>query len=67
MLKPEDAEPPSTHSREAGMEPEKPPEEWLSRRGTAPLVDLIFGPGLEMADEVIERGDVLSVLAWTCA
>jgi hypothetical protein len=65
MLKPEDADRALEALADAGMKPEKPPEEWLYKvwDGNV-LIDLIFGPsGLEMTDEVIERGDLLSVLA----
>jgi hypothetical protein len=65
MLKPEDAEAALEALCETGMEAEKPPEEWLYKVWDGDvLIDLIFGPsGLEMTDEVIERGDTLSVLA----
>jgi hypothetical protein len=64
MIKPEDAERSLEALEAAGMTPEKPPEEWLLKAWDGDtLVDLIFGPsGLEMNDEVIARGDELSVL-----
>jgi hypothetical protein len=64
MIKPEDADRALEVLREEGMEPERPPEDWLVKAwddGT--LVDLIFCPkGMPIDDEVIERGEVLAVL-----
>jgi hypothetical protein len=65
MVKPCDAEEALRTLTETGMRPERPPEEWLFKlwRGDV-MIDLIFKPaGLEMTDEVIERADVISVLA----
>jgi hypothetical protein len=64
MIKPEDAERALDALQAAGMKAERPPEEWLLKAWDGDvLVDLIFGPkGLPMTDEVIERGDQLSVL-----
>jgi hypothetical protein len=64
MIKPEDAERALEALEAAGMKAERPPEEWLLKAWDGDvLVDLIFGPsGIEMTDEVIARGDVLSVL-----
>jgi putative nucleotidyltransferase-like protein len=64
MIKPEDAERALEALEAAGMKAERPPEEWLLKAWDGDvLVDLIFGPkGLPMTDEVIERGDDLSVL-----
>jgi hypothetical protein len=52
---------------EAGMRPEMPPEEWLYKAWDGEvLIDLIFHPrGLEVTDEVIERGELLHVLGIT--
>jgi hypothetical protein len=52
---------------DAGMRPEKPPEEWLYKAWDGDVqIDLIFHPrGLEVDDEVIERGDFLHVLGIT--
>jgi Uncharacterised nucleotidyltransferase len=52
---------------EAGMRPEKPPEEWLWKVWDGDvLIDIIFQPrGLEVTDEVIERGELLHVLGIT--
>jgi hypothetical protein len=65
MLKPEDAERALEVLCDAGMKAERPPEEWLYKVWDGDvLIDLIFGPsGIEMTDDVIERGDVLNVLA----
>ena len=64
MIKPEDAERALEALEGAGMKPERPPEEWLLKAWDGDtLVDLIFGPsGLEMDDEVIARGEDLTVL-----
>ena len=64
MIKPDDAERALEALAAAGMKPERPPEEWLLKAWDGDtLVDLIFGPsGLEMTDEVIARGEDLSVL-----
>jgi hypothetical protein len=67
VVKPEDAEAALAVLEEAGMRPEKPPEEWLFKAwdGDVPI-DLIFHPrGLEVSDEVVERGDWLHVLGIT--
>jgi hypothetical protein len=65
MVKPADAEAALNALAEAGMRPERPPEEWLYKAWqNEVLVDLIFRPsGLEITDEVLERGDVISVAA----
>jgi hypothetical protein len=64
MIKPEDAERALEALREEGMEPERPPEDWLVKAwddGT--LVDLIFCPkGMPIDDDVIARAEVRSVL-----
>jgi hypothetical protein len=63
MIKPADAESALTALVEGGFREERPPEQWLYKAWDGPtLVDLIFGPaGLEITDEVIARGDPLSV------
>jgi len=67
VIKPEHAE----HALEAlertGMRAEKPPEEWLYKAWDGEvLIDLIFHPrGLEVTDEVMERGELLHVLGIT--
>src|SRR5919197_3115171 len=65
MVKPEDAERALEVLTDIGMRPERPPEEWLFKAWDGDVqVDLIFAPkGLEMTDEVIERGEDLEVLA----
>src|SRR4051794_13656388 len=67
MLRPRDAERGLTALVEAGMRPERPPEEWLLKAWDGDvLVDLIFGPsGLEMTDDVFARAEEISVLAVT--
>jgi predicted nucleotidyltransferase len=64
MIKPEDAERALEALKAEGMKAERPPEEWLLKAWDGDvLIDLIFGPsGLEMNDEVIERGETLAVL-----
>jgi predicted nucleotidyltransferase len=64
MIRPQDAERALQALADAGMKPERPPEEWLLKAWDGDvLVDLIFGPkGLPMTDEVIARGDELAVL-----
>jgi hypothetical protein len=63
MIKPEDAEGALSALVEAGFREERPPEQWLLKAWDGEvLVDLIFGPsGLLMTDDVMGRGDRLSV------
>jgi predicted nucleotidyltransferase len=65
ILKPDDAERAAETLEAIGMRPEKPPEDWLLKVWDGDvLIDLIHHPsGLAVTDELIERGDVLSVLA----
>ncbi|HWO46737.1 MAG TPA: nucleotidyltransferase [Solirubrobacterales bacterium] len=65
MLKSEDAERAQGALAEAGMRPEQPPEQWLLKAYDGEiLVDLIFEPsGMRIDDEVIARGEELSVMA----
>jgi len=67
IIKPEDADRALSVLEDAGMRPEKPPEEWLHKAWDGDtLVDLIFAPrGLEVTDELIERGDLLHVIGIT--
>ena len=67
LIKPEDAERALAALEEAGLRPEKPPEEWLYKAWDGDvMVDLIFHPaGLEITDEVIERGEEREVEAMT--
>lgn len=65
MVKREDAERAQEALAEAGMRPETPPEQWLLKAWDGEiLVDLIFEPsGMRIDDEVLARGDELSVMA----
>ena len=67
LIKPEDAEEALAVLTAAGLRPERPPEEWLFKAYDGDvMVDLIFHPaGLEITDEVIERGEELEVEAMT--
>jgi hypothetical protein len=64
IIKPEDAERALEALQEAGMRPERPPEEWLLKAWDGDtLVDLIYCPkGLPVDDDLIARGEQLSVL-----
>jgi hypothetical protein len=64
MIKPENAERALQTLQEAGMRAERPPEEWLLKAWDGDtLVDLIYCPkGLPVDDELIARGEELSVL-----
>lgn len=63
MVKREDAERAQQALAEAGMRAERPPEQWLLKAWDGDvLIDLIFEPsGIRVSDEVIERGERLSV------
>jgi hypothetical protein len=65
MLKREDAERALEALEAAGMRRDDPPEEWLVKAWDGEvLVDLIFWPkGLPIDDEVIARGEEMSVLS----
>ena len=67
VVKEEDVERAVDVLAEAGMRPEKPPEEWLWKAWDGEvLIDVIFAPrGLEVTDEVIGRGEQLHVLGIT--
>jgi hypothetical protein len=67
LVKREDADRALEVLEQAGMRPEKPPEEWLYKAWDGDvLIDLIFHPrGIEVTDEVIGRGDMLHVLGIT--
>jgi hypothetical protein len=67
VVKEEDVERAVEVLAEAGMRPEKPPEEWLWKAWDGDvLIDVIFAPrGLEVTDEVIGRGEQLHVLGIT--
>lgn len=65
MVRPEDAEAALAALVDAGMRPERPPEEWLLKawRGDT-MVDIIFRPaGMEMTDAVFARAERIAVLA----
>lgn len=65
MIKPEHVEAALRALQEAGMRPERPPEEWLVKAWHGEvMIDLIFFPaGLEMTDEVFARADTIPVMA----
>jgi predicted nucleotidyltransferase len=65
MIKPDDAGRAVEVLSDAGMKPERPPEDWLLKVWDGDvLIDLIHRPsGIEMSDEVIARGDTLNVLS----
>jgi hypothetical protein len=67
LIKPGDADRALAVLEEAGLRPEKPPEEWLYKAWDGDtLVDLIFSPaGLDVDDELIERGEEREVEAMT--
>jgi hypothetical protein len=67
VIKPEDADRTLAVLEEAGMRIEKPPEEWLHKAWDGDvLIDVIFAPrGLDVTDEVIERGELLHVIGIT--
>jgi Uncharacterised nucleotidyltransferase len=64
MIRPRDIDRALEALREEGMRPERPPEDWLVKAwDDDTLVDLIFAPkGMEIDDDVLARGEVLSVL-----
>jgi Nucleotidyl transferase of unknown function (DUF2204) len=64
MVRPKHAEQALEALERAGMKPERPPEEWLMKAWDGEvLVDLISEPaGLELTDEVFERGERLRIL-----
>jgi predicted nucleotidyltransferase len=67
LVKPEDADKALNTLAEAGLRPERPPEEWLYKAYDGDvLVDLIFNPaGLDVDDELIARGEEREVEAMT--
>lgn len=67
VVRPEQAERALRALVEVGMRPQRPPEEWLYKAWDGDvLVDVIFQPrGLEVDDELIARGEQLSLLGMT--
>jgi len=67
LIKPVDADRALDTLADVGLRPEKPPEEWLFKAWDGDvLVDLIFRPaGLDVDDELIERGEEREVEAMT--
>jgi hypothetical protein len=67
VVKPEDADRALAVLADAGMRPDKPPEEWLHKAWDGDvLIDVIFSPrGLEVDDELLGRGEFLHVLGIT--
>jgi hypothetical protein len=67
VVKPEDADRALAVLADAGMRPEKPPEEWLHKAWDGDvLIDVIYSPrGLVVDDELLGRGDFLHVLGIT--
>jgi predicted nucleotidyltransferase len=63
MIRPRDVDRALDALREAGMRPERPPEDWLVKAWDGDtLVDLVFHPkGMRIDDEVLARGEELSV------
>ena len=67
MVKPEDAERALEVLGDSGLRTERPAEEWLYKAYDGDvLIDVIFRPrGIEITDEVMERGEELHVLGIT--
>jgi hypothetical protein len=65
LIKPEDAERGLQALAEAGLRPERPPEDWLLKAyHDDTLVDLIFRPsGGEVTDELLDRAEEREVMA----
>lgn len=65
MLKPDDAEAALNALAEAGLRPERPPEEWLFKAWRDDvMIDLIFrASGLDITDDVLARAQILPVMA----
>lgn len=65
MLKPQDAEAALDALAQAGLRPERPPEEWLFKAWRDDvMIDLIFRPsGLDITDDVLGRAQTLPVMA----
>jgi hypothetical protein len=67
MVKPEDADRALAVLADAGMRPEKPPEEWLHKAWDGDVqIDVIYSPrGLVVDDDLLGRGEFLHVLGIT--
>ena len=67
MVRPEDSERALRALVDAGMRPERPPEDWVVKAWDGEvMIDLIHHPtGLEITDDVIARGEVRNVAAMT--
>jgi hypothetical protein len=65
LVRPQDAEQALDALADAGLRPERPPEQWLYKAYDGEiLVDMIFAPaGLAVTDELIARGNELEVQA----
>jgi putative nucleotidyltransferase-like protein len=65
LVKPADAERALEALEQAGMRPEKPPEQWLYKAYDGDvMIDLIFDPsGLDVTEELIARSDELEVFS----
>ena len=65
LVKPEDAERAQQALAQAGMRPERPPEDWLLKAyHDDTLIDLIFCPsGGPVTDELLDRAEEREVLA----
>jgi hypothetical protein len=65
MVKPQDADAALRALEQAGMRPERPPEEWLYKAWNGDvMIDLIFCPsGLKLTDDVLERAERRPVMA----
>jgi Uncharacterised nucleotidyltransferase len=65
MVRPADAEAALGALADAGMRPERPPEEWLFKAWhDEVMIDVIFRPaGLDLTDEVFARAETIPVLA----
>ena len=63
-VKPEDADRAVKALVDAGMEAEETPEEWIRKvRDGEVVIDIVFDPsGLEITDEVLDRGEELDVV-----
>jgi hypothetical protein len=65
MLKPADGDAALGALAQAGMRPERPPEDWLFKAWHGDvMIDLIFKPsGLEITEEVLQRAETIPVMS----